>query len=91
MCCTPDHKLKIKYNTSLAYNIYTLLCAVNFRTMSYETENKIIEAPVVTIDDFYNEEKTLIIHNYINMKGKMVLNKEEASLLLIELYKFVKS
>jgi hypothetical protein len=59
--------------------------------MSYETENKIIEAPVVTIDDFYNEEKTLIIHNYINMKGKMVLNKEEASLLLIELYKFVKS
>ena len=59
--------------------------------MSYETENKIIEAPVVTIDDFYNEEKTLIIHNYINMKGKMVLNKEEASLLLLELYKFVNS
>jgi len=59
--------------------------------MSYETENKIIEAPVVTIDDFYNQEKTMIIHNYINMKGKMVLNKEEASLLLLELYKFVKS
>lgn len=57
--------------------------------MSYETESKIIEAPVVTVDDFYNEEKTLIIHNYINMKGKMVLNKEDASLLLIELYKFV--
>jgi len=84
-------KLKIKYDTSLAYNIYTLLCGVNFRTMSYETENKIIEAPVVTIDDFYNQEKTMIIHNYINMKGKMVLNKEEASLLLLELYKFVKS
>ena len=66
-----------------------MLCAVNCRMMSYETENKIIEAPVVTIDDFYNEEKTLIIHNYINMKGKMVLNKEEASLLLLELYKFV--
>lgn len=59
--------------------------------MSYETENKIIEAPVVTVDDFYNKEKTLIVHNYINMKGKMVLNKEEASLLLIELYKFVNS
>ena len=59
--------------------------------MSYETENKIIEAPVVTVDDFYNEEKTLIIHNYINMKGKMVINKQEASLLLLELYKFVNS
>lgn len=59
--------------------------------MSYETENKIIEAPIVTVDDFYNDEKTLIIHNYINMKGKMVLNKEEALLLLIELYKFVNS
>ncbi len=59
--------------------------------MGYEIENKIIEAPVVTVDDFYNDEKTLIIHNYINMKGKMVLNKQEASLLLIELYKFVNS
>ncbi len=59
--------------------------------MSYETENKIIEAPVVTVDEFYNEEKTLIVHNYINTKGMMVLNKEEASLLLIELYKFINS
>ena len=64
---------------------------INIKTMRYETENKIIEAPVVTIDDFYNEEKTLIIHNYINMKGKMILNKEEASLLLLELYKFINS
>jgi hypothetical protein len=61
------------------------------KIMGYEIENKIIEAPVVTVDDFYNDEKTLIIHNYINMKGKMVLNKQEASLLLIELYKFVNS
>ena len=53
------------------------------------TKEKTIEAPVVTIDDFYNDEKTIVIHNYINMKGKMVLNKEEASLLLLELYKFV--
>ena len=59
--------------------------------MSYETENKIIEAPSITVDNFYNEEKTLIVHNYINMEGKMVLNKEEASLLLLELYKFVNS
>ncbi len=57
--------------------------------MSYETEYKLIETPVVTVDNFYNEEKTLIIHSYINMKGKMVLNKEEASLLLLELYKFI--
>ena len=55
---------------------------LNLKTMSYETENKIIEAPVVTIDDFYNEEKTLIVHNYINMKGKMVLNKDDASLFV---------
>lgn len=54
-------------------------------------EKKIIEAPVVTVDDFYNDEKTLIIHSYINLKGKMVLNKEEASLLLVELHKFVNS
>jgi hypothetical protein len=47
-------------------------------------EKKFIEVPVVTID-----EKTLVIHNYINIRGKMVLNKEEASLLLLELYKFV--
>lgn len=57
--------------------------------MNYKTETKIIEAPVVTIDDFYNDEKTIVIHNYINMKGKMVLNKEEAYLLLLELYRFV--
>lgn len=53
--------------------------------------NVTIEAPIVTVDDFYNDEKTLIIHNYINMKNKMVLNKEEACLLLLELYKFVNS
>ena len=56
-----------------------------------ETKDKYIESPIVTVDDFYNDEKTLIIHNYINLKGKMVLNKQEASLLLLELYKFVKS
>lgn len=59
--------------------------------MSYETENKIIEAPVVTVDDFHSEEKVLIIHSHINMKGNMVLNKEEASLLLVELYNFINS
>jgi hypothetical protein len=56
--------------------------------MNYIVED-IIEVPVVTIDDFYNDEKTLIIHSHINMKGKMILNKQEAGLLLIELYKFI--
>lgn len=53
-------------------------------------EPKIIEAPIVTVDDFHHEEKVLVIHNYVNTKGKMILTKDEASLLLIELYKFVK-
>jgi hypothetical protein len=53
-------------------------------------EVKMIEAPVVTIDEFYNDEKVLVIHTNINEKGKMILNKEEASLLLVELYKFIK-
>lgn len=54
-------------------------------------EKNIIEAPVVTVDDFYNDEKTLVIHSHINMKGKMILNKEEASLLLVELFNFINS
>ena len=52
-------------------------------------ENQIIEAPVVTIDKFYNDKKVLIVHSHINSKGKMVLNQDEATLLLIELYKFI--
>jgi hypothetical protein len=60
------------------------------KDMSYRVEDS-IEAPVVTIDDFYNDEKVLIIHSHINTKGKMILNKQEASLLLIELYKFINS
>lgn len=57
--------------------------------MSYDTEQKIIEAPIVTVDDFHNNEKTLIIHSHINQKGKMILNKEEAMLLYAELHKFI--
>jgi hypothetical protein len=58
---------------------------------SLKLKERIIEYPVVTIDNFYNEEKTITIHTNINLKGKMVLNKTEALLLLIELNKFVKS
>lgn len=57
----------------------------------FETKLEFIESPVVTIDNFYNGEKVLVIHNYINEKGKMILTKEEAALLFVELYKFIKS
>ena len=53
-------------------------------------KTKMIEYPVVSIDEFYNDERVLVIHTHINQKGKMILNKEEASLLLLELYKFIK-
>lgn len=56
--------------------------------MSYATD--VIEQPVVSVDNFHNNEKVLVIHSHINQKGKMVLKKEEALLLLVELYKFVK-
>lgn len=56
-----------------------------------ENKNEIIEPPVVTIDDYFSDEKRLIVHNYINSKGKMILNKAEASLLFVELYKFINS
>ena len=52
---------------------------------------ELTESPVVTVDDFHHEEKVLIVHSYINQKGKMILTKSEASLLLLELYKFIKS
>jgi hypothetical protein len=58
-----------------------------FNKMTQETQ--IIEVPVVTIDEFYNDEKVLIVHSYKNEKGKMILNKQEAGLLLIELCKFI--
>jgi hypothetical protein len=51
-----------------------------------------IEAPVVTVDDFYgyDDNDRLVINSHINEKGKMILNKEEACLLLLELYRFIK-
>lgn len=49
-----------------------------------------IECPIITYDNFYNNEKTIIIHSHINEKGKMILNESEALLLIAELYKFVK-
>lgn len=40
--------------------------------------SNLIEYPIVEIDHFYNEEPVITIHNYVNYKGKIVLNKEEA-------------
>jgi len=54
---------------------------------NYETN--FIESPVVSVDDFFGEERNLVIHSHINEKGKMVLNKAEAALLLLEIYKFI--
>ena len=54
-------------------------------------ETKYIEQAVVSVHQ-HSEigEKVLVVHSYINYKGKMILTKEEAMLLLVELYKFVK-
>lgn len=49
---------------------------------------KLVEMPCVTIDS-YSDEKTMTIHNYTTMIGRMTLTKAEASLLLIELWKFI--
>ena len=59
--------------------------------MNYDNKIHDVEFPIVEIDDFSHEEKTLIIHSHINTKGKMILTKNEAKLLLIELYKFIKT
>ena len=48
-----------------------------------------VSACIVDVDTFHHPEKILIVHSYINQKGKMLLNKAEAALLLIELYKFI--
>jgi hypothetical protein len=53
-------------------------------------ETKMIEQPVVSIEEISIDERVLVVHSHINLKGKMVLNKGEASLLLLELYKFIK-
>jgi hypothetical protein len=56
--------------------------------MSYEP--KYIEQPVVSVHDSGEQGPMLVVHSYINQKGKMILTREEASLLFVELYKFLK-
>ena len=57
--------------------------------MSYEP--KYIEQPVVSVHDSGEQGPMLVIHSYINQKGKMILSKDEASLLFLELYKFIEN
>lgn len=52
-------------------------------------KNNMVEAPITTIDTNDKENPIIIIHNYINIKGKMVINKSEAALLYLELHKFL--
>lgn len=47
-------------------------------------KKKTIEHPIITID-----HNNITIHSHINNIGKMVLNKEEAALLYIELHKII--
>lgn len=46
--------------------------------------------PAITFD-YFGGKKIMNIHSYINNKSKMVINKDEACLLLIELHKFINS
>lgn len=53
-------------------------------------KDKLIEAPMVTIDN-YGLEPYLVVHNCINQFGKPMLtvDKTQAALLLIEIWKFI--
>lgn len=59
----------------------------NFETL----KNTVVVAPVVTVDDYTvnDDDKLLTIHSHITLDHKMLLNKREAALLLVELYKFI--
>jgi len=57
--------------------------------MSYESN--LIEAPVWEVDKFYHEDPTFILHNYVNTKGKLLVNKIEAALLMAALKEFIEN
>lgn len=48
-----------------------------------------VEQPVVTVDKMDDENPLFVLHNYIRQNKLVVLNKSEASLLYIELHKFL--
>ena len=51
-----------------------------------EENKEIVEMPCVTVS---NDKESITVHNYVNLKGKIVLDKSKASLLMIELWKFI--
>ncbi len=60
--------------------------------MDWLEKNRYVETPNVEIVDCGSEiGKQIIIHSYINAHGKMVLNKLEATMLYLELKKFLES
>lgn len=54
-------------------------------------EKNHILKPVTTIDNFYHDTPRIVIHSHINYKGKLHLSKEEAMLLIADLWEFVNS
>lgn len=50
------------------------------------SEKEIVEAPVVT-----TTKDTITVHNYTTLKGKIVLDRTKASMLYLELHKFLMS
>lgn len=51
-----------------------------------ERDKEIIEAPVVTLS---SDKERLTLHNYQIVGGRVTVNKYEAMLLMLELYKFI--
>jgi hypothetical protein len=58
--------------------------------MNKQIVDNMIKSPTVTFD-YFGGKKIMKIHSYINNKNKMVINQDEACLLLIELNKFINS
>ena len=56
--------------------------------MSY-SDHSCTEVPIVEKFNSYGQPK-LVISSHINERGRMILNKEEAVLLMAELYNFIK-
>lgn len=54
-------------------------------------EKNHILKPVTSIDNFYHDTPRIVIHSHINNKSKMHLSKEEAMLLIADLWEFVNS
>ena len=54
-----------------------------------EYQTKTIEQPITYVDTYHYSSPVIVIDSHINSKGKMILDREEAMLLWVELYKFI--